>query len=70
MPDKNDFSELIADLLRGQDRLNSQIEELRRENRENSDRIIAAFNSFATAVVDRLNSIDTQLTRLADVEDR
>jgi len=81
MPDKNDFSEFIADLLRGQDRLNTQVEdlrketksemaELRKENKENTDRTIAAFNSFATAVLKRLDSIDVQLTKLADVEER
>lgn len=81
MPDKNDFSELIADLLRGQDRLNAQMEDLRKEtksdmeqlrkeNKENTDRTIAAFNNFATAVLKRLDSIDTGLTKLADVEER
>ncbi len=59
MPDKNDFSELIADLLRGQDRLNSQMEELRKENKDNTDRTIIAFNNFANAVLKRLDNIDS-----------
>jgi hypothetical protein len=33
MPDKNDFSELIAELLGGQDRMNNQMEQLRKENK-------------------------------------
>jgi hypothetical protein len=57
MPDKNDFSELIAELLRGQDRMNNQMEELRKENKENADRTIASFDRFATTVVDHLNDM-------------
>lgn len=70
MPDKDDFSELIADLLRGQDRMNSQMEDLRRENKENADRMIAAFDRFASMVVDHLNEMRIELKKIGDVEDR
>jgi uncharacterized protein involved in exopolysaccharide biosynthesis len=77
MPDKNDFSELIADLLRGQDRLNAQMEDLRKENKDNADRTINAFNHFAEAVLKKLDSVDTKLTKMdeqlskiADMDER
>jgi len=73
MPDKNDFSEIIADLLRSQDRTNTILERMDKRMEDmgsKQDTIIASFDRFATAVVDRLNNIDTQLTKLADVEDR
>jgi hypothetical protein len=70
MPDKNDFSEILAELLQGQDRLNGQITELRKENKDNSDRMINAFNTFATAVLTKMDSIDKQLTKMANFEDR
>jgi hypothetical protein len=70
MPDKNDFSELIAELLRGQDRMNNQMEGLRKENKENADRTIAAFDRFATTAVDHLNDMRTEMRKLSDMDER
>jgi hypothetical protein len=58
MPDKNDFSELLAELLRGQDHTNERLERLengltslRQESKENTHRTITAFNNFANAIL-------------------
>jgi hypothetical protein len=77
MPDKNDFSELIVDLLRAQDRTNEKLEKIdtsmeamRRENKENSDRMIAAIDRFATTVVDHLQDMRTELRKLSNMDER
>ncbi len=77
MPDKNDFSELIADLLRSQDRTNTKLDKidtsmdsLRKENKENTDRMISAFDKFATTVVDHLNEMRTEFKKVADMDER
>jgi hypothetical protein len=64
LSDRNDFSKQTADLLRGQDRLNTQMEEFRKENKENTDRTITAFNNFADNLLKKLDSVDEQLVRL------
>ena len=77
MPDKNDFSEIIAELLRAQDRTNEKLdkidnsmEAMRKESKENTDRMIAAFDRFATTVVDHLSEMRTELKKVADMDER
>ncbi len=81
MADKNDFSEIIAEILielQAQRReLQEQrrehhedMEQLRKEHRENTERMISAFNTGFTAVVDRLIQIDTRLEKVVDHEAR
>lgn len=76
MPDKNDFSEIIAELLRAQDRTNEKLEKIdnsmdamRKESKENTDRAIYAFNHFAEAVLKRLGNIDSQIVKIADIDE-
>ncbi len=77
MPDKNDFSEIIAELLRAQDRTNEKLEKIdnsmdamRKESKENTDRMIAAFDRFATTVTDHLSDMRIELKKLSDMDER
>ncbi len=66
MPDKNDFSEIIAELLIKTDQTN----ELLRQVVERQDRTEQAFNRGFTAMLEKLESINKQLTKMSDFEDR
>lgn len=64
MPDKNDFSEIISELLRSQDRTNEILIRMdtRMERMEaGQERIITTFNTFATVMIDKLTSIETEI---------
>jgi hypothetical protein len=41
--------------------MNNQMEQLRKENKENADRTLAGFDRFATTVVDHLNDMRTEM---------
>lgn len=66
MPDKNDFSEIIAELLIRTDQTN----ELLRQVVERQDRAEQAFNRGFTAMLEKLESIDKQIAKMGDFEER
>ncbi len=66
MPDKNDFSEIIAELLIKTDQTN----DLLRQVVDRQDRAEQAFNKGFTAMLEKLESIDKQLSRMGDFEER
>ncbi len=66
MADKNDFSEIIAELLIKTDQTN----DLLRQVVDRQDRTEQAFNKGFTAMLEKLESIDKQLSRMGDFEER
>ncbi len=77
MPDKNDFSEVIAEILIELQSQRKEISSLRQENRENNDRLIQTFNTGFTAIVekitgltDEVKSIKTELKNYASLDER
>lgn len=66
MPDKNDFSEIIAELLIKTDQTNN----LLRQVVERQDRAELAFSKGFTAILEKLESIDKQISKMADFEER
>ncbi len=66
MPDKNDFSEIIAELLIKTDQTN----DLLRQVVERQDRAEATFNKGFAAMLEKLESIDKQISKMADFEER
>jgi hypothetical protein len=66
MADKNDFSEIIAELLIKTDKTNELLEKLN-QRQENTEKV---FNTGFSALLEKLTQIDNKLEKVVDHEER